>query len=200
LVNGGFESPPVNVYYDGSDPTVADDVPGWLLTLGAADGSYVLISPETDPLAGGTDLDMAHGPAGGGIQTAQANRPAVTPLLPYKATVTTDNYFAATDVAYWIDWFDAGGSLLSSNGGPLTDLNGAFTYAPYTQLYAIDATAPALAASAGVRFESGNAGYAGLAADHFTFSVVPEPASLVLISWGVVALVGTSRRPRCERG
>jgi hypothetical protein len=165
------------------------------MTLGAADGSYVLTSPEPDVLAGGTDLDMAPGPAGGGIRTAAGSRPAVVPGLSYKASVTTDNYFAPTGVAYWIDWFDGGGGLISSDGGPLTDAD-PLIYIPYTQLYTISATAPPLAETAGVRFESGSAAYAGLAADHFALSLVPEPSSLALIALAGCALAGSSRRVR----
>jgi hypothetical protein len=194
LTNGGFETPP-NTYYDGFDPSTADDEPGWVAFLGAADGSYVLTSAEMDPLAGGTDLDMGIGPMGGGVQTAPGSRPAVVALAPYKPTVTTDNYFAGTGVAYFIDWFDTGGSLVSSIGGPLADAD-PFTYAPYTQLYAVTGSAPVGAVSAGVRFESGNAGYAGLAADNFTLCLIPEPGSLALAGAGGVALLGWARRRR----
>jgi hypothetical protein len=134
LTNGGFELPPAEVYFDGTNPDTADNEPGWIAFLGAADGSYVLFSPETDPAAGGTDLDMAPGPAGGGIRTAPLSRPVVIPGLGYTASLTYDNYFGATGAAYFIDWFDAGGTLLSSAGGPLGDPNGPLTYAPYTQL------------------------------------------------------------------
>jgi hypothetical protein len=96
LVNGGFGTPAADVYFDGSDPSVADDVPGWLMYLGAADGSYVLVSDEMDPLASGADLDMGIGAAGGGIRTADDSRPAVTPLAAYEASMTSDNYFAAS--------------------------------------------------------------------------------------------------------
>jgi hypothetical protein len=195
LTNPGFETAP-NIYYDGFDPSVADDEPGWIAFLGAADGSYVLTSAEADPLAGGTDLDMGIGPAGGGVQTAPGSRPAVTPLLPYRATVTQDNYFAPSGAAFFIDWFDGGGSLLSSSGGPLGDPNGGLTYAPYTQLFTINASAPAGAASAGVRFEAGNAAYAGMAADNFTLSQIPEPSSVVLLAGALGALGLTARRRR----
>jgi hypothetical protein len=192
LVNGGFEVAP-NVYYDGFDTTLADDEPGWLMYLGAADGSYVLTSAESDPLSGGTDLDMGIGPAGGGLKTAAGSRPAVTPLAPYQATVATDNYFAPTGVSYFIDWFDGVGGLISSDGGLLVD-PAPLTYVPYTQVYTINATAPATAATAGVRFESGNAGYAGLAADHFTLTLVPEPGAMALVLLGGLAMMGVARR------
>jgi hypothetical protein len=181
LTNGNFETGSGTVYFDGSDSTVADDEPGWLASLSAADGSYVLISPEfSDPAAGTRDLDMGIGPSGGGIQTAAGSRPAVTPLSIYRATVTTDNYFAPSGAAYFIDWFDAGGSLISSIGGPLVD-PAPLTYAPYTQLFSVLGAAPVNAASAGVRFTSGNPGYSGLAADNFTLSQVPEPAAGVIV-------------------
>lgn len=189
LTNGDFESGAGSVYYDGFDPSVSDDEPGWELFLGSADGSYVLISPEATPTpeSGARDLDMGNGPAGGGVRTSVGSRPSVTPTLSYIATVTTDNYFAPTSAAYFIDWFDGGGALLSSAGGLLADPNGAAVYAPYTQLFSVVAVAPAGAASAGVRFEAGNGGYAGLAADNFTFDVVPEPSSLVLLATGLYA-------------
>ncbi len=192
LINGDFEGGSGTVYYDGFDPDVADDEPGWEAFLGAADGSYVLISPESDPLADTRDLDMANSAAGGGIKTAMGSRPAVTPLATYRATVATDNYFAPSGAAYFIDWFDGGGSLLSSVGGPLVD-PAPLTYAPYTQVFAVTGAAPAGASTAGVRFESGNPGYAGLAADFFTLSRVPEPGTLTLAA-AAMALVGARRR------
>lgn len=194
LVNGNFDSGTGFVYYDGFDPSIADDEPGWLISLGAADGSYVQIAPEVNPLAGVRDVDMGIGPAGGGLQTAVGSRPLVTPLVPYHATVTYDNYFGPGDAAYFIDWFDIGGSLISSDGGPLGDPNGPLGYAPYTQLFEVTASAPAAAASAGVRFTSGNSGYNGLAADNFHFGIVPEPSSLALLALGSVTALVVRRR------
>jgi hypothetical protein len=114
--------------------------------------------------------------------------------LVYVASVTTDNYFAPTDAAYFIDWFDAGGSLLSSSGGPLGDPNGPLTYAPYTQLLTVSGAAPASAAAGGVRFQSGTAGYSGLAADNFRLALIPEPASWVLLALGGAAAALVARR------
>jgi hypothetical protein len=121
LVNGDFESPSTTAYYDGSDSSVADDVVGWSLSLGAADGSYVLVSPD---VSGTTDVDMDVGPAGGGLQTAVGSRPAVVPASVFQASVTYDNYFAPAGASYFIDWFDVGGALLSSSCGPQRALHG----------------------------------------------------------------------------
>jgi hypothetical protein len=196
LVNGGFEATPAMVYYDGSDPNLADDVPGWLMYLGAADGSWVQVAPEADPAANGWDADMAPGPAGGGLMTAPASRPAVVALLPYHATVTYDNYFSPTSPEFFIEWFDALGGLIGSDGGTLGDPSGPFGYDPYNQQFEITATAPLLAASAGVRFDGGNPGYSGLAADHFHFGVIPEPSSLLLTALATIGLLGTTARQR----
>ena len=194
LVNGDFESTPGLFYYDGFDPSLADDMPGWLISLGAADGSYVLVSPEANPASGGTDLDMGAGPAGGGIQTAVGSRPVVVPLVSYHATLTTDNYFAPTGASYFIDWFDIGGATISSDGGALGDPNGPLAFAPYTQLFSITASAPLTAVSAGVRFEGGNAGYNGLAADNFHFGIVPEPSTLALLAIAGITSLTVRRR------
>lgn len=194
LANGGFDSTAGAVYYDGFDPTLADDVPGWLMSLGAADGSYVLVSPEANPAAGGFDLDMGDGPSGGTIETAAASRPAVTPSTAYIASMTSDNYFGPAGAAFFVDWYDVGGVLISSAGGPVADLNGPLVYAPYTQGYTINAVAPATAATAGVRFTSGNAGYAGLAADNFSLAVVPEPSYLALIAFAAAGWTAARRR------
>jgi hypothetical protein len=195
LVNGNLNSTPGTVYYDGSDPSIADDVPGWILSLGAADGSYVLVSPESDPLAGGVDADMGIGPAGGGMQTAPLLRPAVVPGLSYLASLTSDNYFTPTTTSYFIDWFDIGGSLISSNGGLIGDPSGPGVYAPYTQTFYVTATAPIGSVTAGVRLTSGSPSYAGLAADNFSFSSVPEPSSVALIALGF-AIANIVRRRR----
>lgn len=127
------------------------------------------------------------------MKTAVGSRPAVTAAVSYIATVTTDNYFGPNTTSFFIDWFDGGGSLLSSIGGAISDPNGPLTYDPYAQLFSVSGPAPASAAFAGVRFESGNASYNGLAADNFTFDVVPEPTSLVVLVAGL-ACVGLRRR------
>lgn len=194
LTNGGFEAGSGSVYFDGSDSSVADDEPGWELFLGASDGSYVLVSPEPNPLAGTRDADMGIGPGGGGLKTAVGSRPAVTPTISYIATVTSDNYFGPNTTSFFIDWFNGGGALLSSIGGGLTDPNGPLTYAPYTQLFSVSAAAPAGAASAGVRFQSGDGSYNGLAADQFTFGVVPEPTTAAALLIGVTSLATVRRR------
>jgi hypothetical protein len=197
LVNGNLNASPASTYYDGSDPSVADDVPGWLLYLGSAfEGSYVLVSSEVDPAAGGIDADMAIGPSGGGMQTAPLLRPAVVPGLSYIAYFTHDNYFAPSTTSYFIDWFNSGGSLLSSNGGLVGDPNGPLGYAPYTQTFSVTAPAPLGAVTAGVRLLSGDASYAGLAADNFGLSLVPEPTSAALISLAGLVLMNSVRRRR----
>ncbi len=193
LVNGDLESSPAYTYFDGFDPGVADDVPGWNMFLGAADGSYVLVSLDG---SGTIDLDTGSSAAGGGIETAVGSRPAVTPGLSYQASVNFDNYFGPTLAAYFIDWFDGVGALISSDGGSLTDANGAFTFEPYIQLASVGGIAPASAASAGVRFVSGNPGYNGLTADNFSLSVVPEPATIGLLAFAGIGLLGSRRSRR----
>jgi hypothetical protein len=192
LYNGDLELTPADVYYDGFDPSLADDVPGWNLFLGAADGSYVLVNGVG---SGNTDVDMGIGPSGGGLETAPLSRPAVVPGVSYTATLTYDNYFAPADPSYFIDWYDGGGSYISSDGGLLPDPNGPFGYDPYVQLLSISGIAPGSAATAGVRFVSGNPGYAGLAADNFRL-VVPEPTSFVMIVLASLALLAVPRRGR----
>lgn len=186
LVNGDLQATPADVYFDGFTPAVADDVPGWEMFLGSADGSYVLVSDEAD---GNIDLDMANGPAGGGLRTAAGSRVPIVPGGFYGATLTFDNYFNDAAAAYFIDWFDAGGTLLSSSGGLLPDPNGPFVFLPYAQKLGIQANAPAGAASAGVRLTS-NGGYNGLTADNFTF--IPEPSAALLLTLASSAL-GTMR-------
>jgi hypothetical protein len=196
LVNGDFNSTPADVYYDGSDPTLADDVPGWVFALGAQDGSYMTVSAEADLASGGWDADMGVGPGGGSLSTAPLLRPAVIPGASYTASLTYDNYFGPNTTAYFIDWFNAGGTLLSSNGGVLADPNGALTYTPYTQLLSLTATAPVGAATAGVRFTTGNGSYNGLAADNFSFGTVPEPGTATLIVLAALGFFGANRRSR----
>jgi hypothetical protein len=191
LVNGDLQATPADVYFDGFDPSVSDDVPGWELFLGAADGSYVLVSDEADS---NIDLDMGNGPAGGGLRTAPGSRVPVSPGGLYGASLTYDNYFAPAGAEYYVDWFDGGGTLLSSSGGPLADPNGPFGYAPYTQKLEFAVHAPAGAASAGVRLTSANSGYGGLAADNFSF--VPEPSTALLLVLAASALGAARIRRR----
>ena len=191
LFNGDLELTPADVYYDGFDPSLADDVPGWILFLGAADGSYVLVNGVG---SGNVDVDMAPGPAGGGLETAPLSRPSVVPGHSYTASLTYDNYFAPTGAAYFIDWYDGGGSLLGSDGGLLADPNGPSGYDPYDQKLSISGIAPTSSATAGIRFISGNAGYAGLAADNF--SLVPEPSSMVLVALAALRLSAATWRKR----
>jgi hypothetical protein len=191
LVNGDFEATPAETYFDGFNTDLADDVPGWEMFLGAADGSYVLVNG-----VGGTnvDVDMGIGPTGGGLRTAAGSRASVVPGGAYQASLTYDNYFGAAAAEFYIDWFDGGGSLLSSAGGALADPNGPFVYEPYTQQLGVAGVAPAGTASAGVRLSSGNASYNGLAADNFRF--VPEPSTALLLTLATSALLGLRNRRR----
>jgi hypothetical protein len=191
LVNGDFEATPADVYFDGFDPTLADDVPGWNLFLGAADGSYVYVNGFG---SANVDVDTANGPSGGGLETAVGSRPAVVPGYGYTASVTYDNYFSAGGAAYYIDWFDGVGALLGSIGGALGDPNGPLVYEPYTQSFSVLGIAPASATAAGVRFTAANAGYNGVAADNF--SLVPEPTSLALFGLAFWVLIGLTIRKR----
>ncbi len=191
LVNGDLESTPADVYYDGFDPSLADDVPGWNLFLGAADGSYVLVNGVG---SGNTDVDMGNGPAGGGLETAALSRPAVIPGNSYTATATYDNYFAPSGASYFIDWYDGVGGLLGSDGGLLADANGLFGYDPYGQIVTVAGIAPGSAAAAGVRFTSGNPGYNGLAADNFTLGAIPEPGTIALAMLGGCWVLAAVRR------
>lgn len=195
LVNGDLEASPAYTYYDGWDLSVSDDVHGWLLFLGATspDGSYVLVSSD---VSGTIDVDTGASSAGAGLETAPGSRPAVTPGLQYVASLTYDNYFGPTLAEYYIDWFDGGGSLISSSGGLLADPNGAFTFLPYTQELEVSDFAPAGAASAGVRFVSGNPGYNGLTADNFSLAQVPEPATMALMALAGLGLLGVRNSRR----
>jgi len=191
LHNGDFELTSADVFYDGFDPTLADDVTGWTLFLGSADGSYVLVNGVGSSNVG---VDMGNGSAGGGLQTAFSSRPAVVAGDGYAASVTYDNYFAPVAPGFFIEWFDGGGSLLSSTGGSLGDPNGPFNYDPYNQLFTLSGIAPAGAATAGVRWFSASPGYAGLAVDNFTFSPVPIPAAAWLLLSGIGGIAALTRR------
>jgi hypothetical protein len=194
LFNGNLDLTPGSVYYQkGCCEGTEDDVPGWLMFLNnpADDGSWVLVSPEAGQ---GHDLDMAPGPAGGGIMTAAASRPRVGAGITYTASVTYDNYFTPSLASYFIDWFDSSGGSLGSVGGVLGDPNGPFGYDPYNQEFSIVGVAPVGAKSAGVRFQSGTANYSGLAAD--SFSLVPEPTAAILMALAIAGLCGTTRGSR----
>jgi hypothetical protein len=191
LVNGDLEATPADTYFDGFTPDVADDVPGWELFLGAADGSYVLVNGVG---SGNVDVDMGNGPSGGGLRTAAGSRVSIVPGGAYQASLTYDDYFGESAAEFYIDWFDGGGTLLSSAGGPLLDPNGPLTFEPYTQQLGVAGTAPAGAALAGVRLTSGNAGYNGLAADNFRF--VPEPSTALLLTLGSSVLWAARNRRR----
>lgn len=191
LFNGDLELTPADVYYDGFDPSLADDVPGWQMFLGAADGSWVYVNGVG---SGNVDVDLAPGPAGGGLETAALSRPAVVPGNSYTATVTYDNYSAPNGAAYFIDWYDGGDTFLSSVGGPLGDPNGPLEFFPYSQKFLISGVAPANAATAGVRFTAGTGSYAGMTADNFSF--VPEPSSIVLAALTALGLSATVWRRR----
>ena len=191
LFNGNLELTPADVYYDGFDPSLADDVPGWEMFLGAADGSWVFVNGVG---GGNVDVDMGPGPDGGGLMTAPSSRPSVIAGNTYTASVTFDNYFGASGASYFIDWFESDGDPLGSDGGLLADANGPFGYAPYNQRIDISAVAPPGAGLAGVRFISGNPGYNGLAADNF--SLVPEPSSVALLALAALGLWGRNRKRR----
>jgi hypothetical protein len=189
LVNGDLEASAAGTYFDGSDPAVADDIPGWISTIGTA-GSYTLL---LDSGGGNNLIDYSGGTTGTGIETNPINRPAVTGGLEYTASMTWDNYFAPSATSLFIDWFDSGGSLISSNGGAAPDNNSPAVFAPTTQLFSFNAFAPATATAAGVRLDA-FASFQGAEADNFSFSAVPEPGSASLLSIG--ALLALKRRQR----
>jgi hypothetical protein len=207
LDNGGFQDPatPAFFYYDNNtgNTGTAFDVPGWEAFANVDPSSWVLISFNS-PVVGNVVLDLsgsdstATGFVGlAGIQTAVGSRPPVTPGTPYKASVTFDDYFAPAGISYFIDWFDIGGSLISSDGGDLGDPNGPLTYEPLVQTGMVAGIAPANAVTAGVRFQSENGLFAGAQADNF--SLVPEPSSLVLTAVAALALLRAVSRRRTYR-
>ena len=170
-------------------------MPGWSLFLGAADGSYVMVS--YDAIASTVDLDMSNSSSGDGIETAFSSRPAVVAGNGYSASLTYDNSFAPAGAEFYIDWFGDGAALLNSSGGSLGDPNGPLGYDPYTQLLTISGIAPAGVTTAGVRLFSASSAYSGLTADNFTFSAdvpVPIPAAAWLLLSGAGAIAAMARR------
>ncbi len=160
LFNGDFElDSPTNCYYDNVTFTNASSVPGWEAFAVGDASSWVQIAVATN---GNSDLNLngtdysAPDPFLGlaGIKTAVSNRVAVIPGTIYYATATYDNYYAPAGISYFIDWFDAGGTNISSSGGALSDPNGNLTFEPFTQLLAVGGVAPVNATRAGVRFQS----------------------------------------------
>jgi hypothetical protein len=203
LVNGDLEASPSFTYFDGVSSTDPNLVPGWTMFGDTPPDASSWVQVAFDGGANTTDLDLSGSETSGadsdffglaGIMTAVGSRPSVAPGASYVASVTYDNYFGDAGISYFIDWFNGGGSLIGSTGGALADLNGPLGYDPYNQLFQVAGTAPAGAATAGVRFQSSNNGFAGAAADNF--SLVPEPGSLVLVAIAMSALVGLSRRKR----
>jgi hypothetical protein len=199
LVNGDLEASPAFTYYDGTAPGPEDDVPGWLLFAHTPPDTSSWIQVAFDSGASTTDVDLSGSEVDGtdsdfiglsGLKTAAASRPGVTAGSQYLASLTYDNYFGDAGLSYFIDWFDLGGNPLGSDGGLLGDPNGPFGYAPYTQTGTVLGTAPALAVTAGVRFESSNDAFAGAAADNFSLSLVPEPASASLMVLAALAALG----------
>lgn len=191
LYNGNLELTPAEVYYDGFDLNLADDVPGWRMFVGEADGSWVYVNEVG---TSNVDVDLAPGPMGGGLETAELSRPQVVSGHSYTATTTYDNYSASNGAAYFIDWFDDGGVLLSSVGGELGDPNGPSLFFPYSQKFTVAGIAPNNAATAGVRFIAGTGSYAGLTADNFSF--VPEPSALMLSVVPAIAVIAAALRRR----
>ena len=201
LLNGNLESgKPINFYYDnaGGDTGTKFDVPGWEAFAVGDSSSWVKIATDTNTL--NTDLNLngtsysVHDPYLGlaGIQTAVSNRVAVTPGAIYYATVTYDNYYTYAGISYFIDWFDAGGTNISSSGGALGDPNGPGSFAPFTQRLAVGGIAPVNATHAGVRFQSvdGAPDYAsGATADNFQLAMqqpllaITRSGDSVIVSW-----------------
>jgi hypothetical protein len=203
LANGDLEASPAFSYYDGVSSTDPNLVPGWTMFGDAPPDASSWVQVAYDSGGNTIDLDLAGSETTGadpdffglaGIMTAAGSRPAVVPGRSYVASVTSDNYFTDAGISYFIDWFDGGGSLIGSAGGLLGDPNGPFVYDPYIQQFQVGGSAPAGAASAGVRFQSSNNGFAGAAADNFR--LVPEPGSLVLLALATATLLGAIRRKR----
>jgi hypothetical protein len=202
LFNGDFElDTPVFFFYDNNtgNTGTATDVPGWEAFANVDSSSWVQVAEQSGTGNWILDLSGSDFTAPGfvglaGIKTAVGNRPAVASGAPYQATVTYDNYFTSAGISYYIDWFDGGGALLSSSGGPLGDPNGPLAFAPTTQSFDVAANAPVGAASAGVRLESANGGFAGASADNFTFGAIPEPGTIALAMLGAWSMIATIRR------
>ena len=195
LYNGDFElDTPTFFYYDNNtgNTGTALDVPGWEAFANADPSSWVQVSEDTPTVPGDWVLNLSGSDVTGpgfvglaGIKTAVANRPAVTPGLLYHATVTYDNYFAPAGISYFIDWFGGGGTPLGSTGGLLADPNGPLGFDPHNQLLQIVGAAPAGAATAGVRFESANGGFAGATADNFHFGLFQNQVRQPWRYWAV---------------
>ena len=210
LYNGDFEfDTPTFFYYDNNtgNTGTALDVPGWEAFANADPSSWVQVSEDTPTVPGDWVLNLSGSDVTGpgfvglaGIKTAVANRPAVTPGQLYHATVTYDNYFAPAGISYFIDWFGGGGAPLGSTGGLLADPNGPLGFDPHNQLLQIVGAAPAGAATAGVRFESANGGFAGATADNFHFGLIPEPGTATLAVLGGLAIFGIGSRRNAGRG
>jgi hypothetical protein len=203
LVNGDLEASPAFSYFDGVSSTDPNLVPGWTMFGDGPPDASSWVQVSYDAVGNTIDLDLAGSETSAadsdfiglsGIKTAVASRPAVSPGASYIASVTYDNYFTAAGISYFIDWFDVGGSLIGSAGGPLGDPNGPFVYAPYSQLFQVAGTAPAGAVAAGVRFQSSNDGFSGAAADNFR--LVPEPGAVALCAFALSGLVAMTR---CKR-
>lgn len=202
LLNGDFQNPgaPVIFFYDNNtnNTGTASDILGWLAFANPDESSWVQISRESESSANwildlsGSDLTAPGFVGLAGIQTADSARPRVTPLETYKATVTYDNYFEPAGISYFIDWFNAGGGLISSVGGRLSDPNGPGNYEPLTQVMEITGSAPLNAVFAGVRFQSSNGAFSGAAADNFQLiqltGTAPPTASIVVAPNGAVQI------------
>jgi hypothetical protein len=197
LYNGDFELTTTNFYYDNLTFTDAFGVPGWEAFAVGDSSSWVQVSQNTNTFnwdlnLNGTDYSAPDPYLGlAGMKTAVSNRVAVTPGTGYYATVTYDNYYEPAGISYFIDWFDAGGTTLSSSGGPLDDPNGPGTFAPFTQRFAITGVAPVNATRAGVRFQSSDGAPtypSGATADNLKFAISPVLAitrngNNVIVSW-----------------
>lgn len=164
--------------------------PGWIATVTTAGGGS-FIGTNDDQFGAGQRFAYTRGDSGF-WETATVNRAEVAAGSAYSFNYSARNDGFVATAFVLVQWFNTGGTLISSSTDFASDFAPTSTTAGAALgNYSHTVTAPVGATAAGVRWGTTSGGMLG---DNFFLDVVPEPSSAMLGALGIMTLLIRRRR------